>query len=314
MKRILFCVFFLPIVCSGQFYGFSINFNSNDNLNHLYFDTIGNPNNIWQIGIPDKPYLNHPSWFDGVVTDTVSPYPANDTSSFVIWAIFEPHTIHDFMELSARYSVNSDTLNDFGKIEFSADLGSSWILISDDTVQYIQGTDTVAWPKMVDPYYGELDAIHLSGTSTDEFTILFYQTDFWGTDFFNFQVDDFQNLFNLSYGDTLLYKFTFISDGNTESLEGLLFDDIYFKQEYPTAIDENEMEKLNIFPNPVSKFLSFPFDISTIQIFSSDGVLVYTDDYVSTNQICVESLNQGLFFIHVTDLSGNLYSAKFVKH
>ena len=316
MKNAMCLLLLLPYYSLAQWVGFNINFDSNNNLNHLYIDTVSNPNNIWQIGVPDKPYFYNPTSLKAIVTDTLTPYPPNDTSSFIIWAVFEPQTIHDFSFLSAFYKVNSDTLNDYGKIEFSADLGSTWVLISDDTLQYIQGTDTVSWPKIVDYSNGDLDDIQLTGTSSNGFSIYFYITDFWGTDFFNFQVDDFENFFNLSYGDTMMFKFTFISDNNPESMDGLLFDNIQFMQEYPTGINENKFETFNIYPNPASteiQIQNLNAEIASIKIYSMDGRQVYLQNNPNQNKIPIEFLENGTYQILLETTDGKFLTNRFIK-
>ena len=116
----------------------------------FYRDTISNPNCIWQVGQPDKNTFS--SAFSGnnvIITDTINPYPINDTSSFVI-----KHQVGggylmgggaSYVALSGRYKVNSDTLNDYGKIEFSPNNGVDWVLISDDTTSVNNWEN---WPRI----------------------------------------------------------------------------------------------------------------------------------------------------------------------
>ncbi|GAH19218.1 unnamed protein product, partial [marine sediment metagenome] len=109
---------------------FNINFDDTICLHRLTIDSITNPNNIWQIGKPQKPifYSAHSSP-NVIATDTVNPYPPNDTSAFIVsnnaaMGGFQfPHTAL----LAVYYKVNSDSLKDYGLIEFSPDNGSTWI-------------------------------------------------------------------------------------------------------------------------------------------------------------------------------------------
>jgi hypothetical protein len=51
----------------------------------LNIDVASNPNNIWQIGPPQKAVLNNSNSSPNVIiTDTINSYPITDTSSFTI--------------------------------------------------------------------------------------------------------------------------------------------------------------------------------------------------------------------------------------
>ena len=60
-----------------------IDFDSpNSQNNHIIIDTISNPDNIWQIGVPSKTIFDSAySLTHAIVTDTLNAYPVNDTSS-----------------------------------------------------------------------------------------------------------------------------------------------------------------------------------------------------------------------------------------
>ncbi len=51
----------------------------------LWIDTVSNPNNIWQIGSPQKTVISSAhSAPNVIITDTVNTYPPNNTSVFII--------------------------------------------------------------------------------------------------------------------------------------------------------------------------------------------------------------------------------------
>lgn len=143
MKTLI--LFISLFVISGQIYGqwetsnYSLNFENDVGVSTLSIDTISNPNNIWQIGHPQKALFTAAySAPNSIVTDTLNTYPINDTSVFLITNVadgmgFEwPHTV----SIAANYFVDSDTLTDYGAFEFSPDNGITWIDLLNDTSTY----------------------------------------------------------------------------------------------------------------------------------------------------------------------------------
>ena len=58
--------------------------------------------------------------------------------------------------------------------------------------------------------------------------------------------------FNINYGDTILYRFTFISDSTQTNKDGLMFDDFHF-EDWVESISEFESENLiTLTPIPAS--------------------------------------------------------------
>jgi hypothetical protein len=115
MKNLLLALGMIVTITStsfGQLFDdwYDLDFDSPFGLQHLTIDTVSNPNNIWQIGKPQKIiFINAHSAPNVLVTDTINSYPTNDTSIFYITNIamgggFEwPHTV----VLAGQYFVNS---------------------------------------------------------------------------------------------------------------------------------------------------------------------------------------------------------------
>ena len=87
MKKLIILIFILITVISysqsGYWYSFS--FDDTCHINKIEIDTTSNPNNIWQIGCPNKTEFDSANSFPNcIVTDTANPYPINDTSIFII--------------------------------------------------------------------------------------------------------------------------------------------------------------------------------------------------------------------------------------
>src|SRR5438105_2261192 len=112
----------------GQF----LNFDDTTYRNIVTIDTLSNLNNIWRVGHPNKTVFTSAHSSPRVIaTDTLNTYPINDTSSFKIihtagdgWASNFPG-----VNIEGWYYVNSDTLTDYGYIEFSPDHGNTWFRV-----------------------------------------------------------------------------------------------------------------------------------------------------------------------------------------
>lgn len=180
----------------------------------LYLDN-SNPSNIWQIGSPQKNmFTSSVSIPNVIVTDTLNDYPINDTSSFIIEHIADlgfsmPHDVI----FSGYYFVNSDTLTDYGLIEFSPDNGGIWIdLINDPTY-----SPYIIWltPKPI-----------LTGNSIG------------GWSQFAANLSGLGPFFGIQTGDTVLWKFTFVSDPIQTNNDGLMFDNLSIWDVPPIGIEE----------------------------------------------------------------------------
>jgi len=275
--------------CSYEF-----SFENPDDSIFITIDTISNPSNIWQIGNPQKTVFTT-STFGGIamVTDTINTYPINDTSIFILvhpvcWGFVDYH----FGALSGMYYVHTDSLNDYGKIEFSPDNGNNWILISEDTLQY----NSTSWPT-----YSPKGTFTGSSNGWKNFFIV---------------LPNLYEIFGFNYGDTVLFKFSFISDGNAESMDGLMFDNIKILDEEYWGIDEIHLENFNVFPNPATteiqiKNLNTPIEI--IKIYSMDGRLVYAQSNPNQNSIPIEFLESGTYQILVETNDGKFLTGRFIK-
>lgn len=245
----------------------------------LEIDTFSNPNNIWQIGAPQKGVINN-AYSDPnvIITDTIDYYPPNDTSVFIFKHIDQggyswPHSA----ELAGYYYVNSDSLNDYGTIEISLNQGASWINLVTDTIY----SSYYHWftPKPT-----------LTGNSN-------------GWKNFFVRLAGLGNVFNVNLGDTILLKFTFISDSIADTLDGLAFDNFEFCDGVE-GIEEIFKENLiSIYPNPTNGYLYIErknnSSSATIQIFNSTGKLLYEENSFNAEFIDPKEINliDGIYLI-----------------
>jgi hypothetical protein len=118
-------------------------------------------------------------------------------------------------------------LSDYGKIEASVDNGITWVnLMTEDTTYYLQ------WlaPKPV-----------LTGNSN-------------GWQHFSLELN--MLTYELGYSDTLLYRFTFISDGIQSNKDGWMLDDFQLVDWWEGIAAFSNNDFIDIYPNPSSGELS----------------------------------------------------------
>ena len=112
--------------CYSQIQNYESNhltFEDTAHYGKLFIDTVSFPDNIWQIGSPQKNILNEAfSPPNVIIPDTINSYSISDTSIFkVIHRVNIALALEQKMELSGHYKVDSDSLEDFGMIEYSPD-------------------------------------------------------------------------------------------------------------------------------------------------------------------------------------------------
>jgi len=264
-------------------------------LNHLIIDTVANHNNIWQVGAPQKPlFFSAFTAPNAIVTDTFNSYPVNDTSSFTILNIafgmgfVWPHTVI----LSGEYNVNSDTLTDYGIIEFSPDNGTTWIDLINDTTYALN----MMWntPKPT-----------LSGNSN-------------GWNLFYVNIAGLGPIFNIQDGDTVLYRFTFISDSIQTNKDGLMFDNFHF-EDYIEDIPEIQNDNLiSVFPNPADEFLFIQkansSDQQIVQLFDYAGQTIYDNQNYNGKSIDTRKLINGIYLLKYSDTKSFSVKQFVVQH
>lgn len=221
---------------------YAVNFDDGECMEGLFIDTVSNSNNNWQIGVPQKNTFNSAESFpNSIVTDTINPYPINDTSSFIFSHLAGYGFVyHHTAAIQGLYMANTDSLNDFGSIELSPDNGNTWIdLINDNTV-------ASAW-------YTPIPI--LTGNSN-------------GWQHFYFDVLSTASLLGIAEGDTIKYRFTFTSDGVSDSLDGLMFDSFMF-YDYVEGIDEIGFNKIvsKSFPSPATEATTIEYSNPSHAVF-----------------------------------------------
>lgn len=282
-KVLVFLTAVAAINCYSQFYDqYIINFEDTSQLFRVIIDTVNYPNNLWQIGEPQKAVFNSAhSVPNAIITDLNHTYPVNNTSVFTIRHI-STYAFCWGVIISGYYKIDSDTLNDCGFIEYSPDNGETWIDIINDTY-YSQFCNWYT-PKPV-----------LTGR-THEWT------------HFYADISELGNIFGVSWYDTVYYRFSFISDQQSEEMEGLIFDDLYF-EDWWEGINENSSGTFesSAYPVPSSSILNIDFDNKDYQsfgfeIFSKTGQCVFSKQNIFENSftVRVNDFVNGMYFYKLT--------------
>ncbi len=264
------------------------------------------PDNIWQIGSPDKFFFNEArSIPNAIVTDTINSYPVNNVSSF-IYTIHNTLTQDCYTSIEFWHKYDTDTLNDIGKLEASYDGGESWIMIKDTAVNEIM-------------LWWDWDFHLTTGEVSPHNTLISGRSDGWIRSVFNWQwyigIDRDTIIAN---PDSLMIKFTFTSDSVDNDKEGWMVDQIVASSgdwDRCSGINNIDPEmNITVFPNPVSYDATVRFNESisngTLSLINSYGRQVMTMPFTGREtRFYKNNADPGLYFLQITK-EGKFIGAK----
>ena len=209
---ILCCIISLSAIAqTGPFY---ISFDASDTLYQhvIVIDTVNYHHNIWQVGKPNKTVFDSAySYSNAIVTDTLNPYPANDTSAFMLKI---SGNVYDWWVggISFYYQLDIDS-GSFGRIDISTDNGSNWTNIT----------------SLPGPYWiSDTPALNVSTTGWRFYKI--------------------NHSFELC--DTFLFRFTFISDSSISAKNGWIIDNISYNYMVESIPQLQNPNLITLYPNP----------------------------------------------------------------
>lgn len=300
-KRTLFLLTFSMIVhiCIGQTWSCLINFEDWSMCygDTLVIDTVNHPNNNWEIGQPNKAvFQNAYSAPNAIVTKLNTYYSSNDTSVFTI--IHKAALALDMfgkVSISADYRIDSDTFTDYGTIEFSPDNGVNWIDLLTDTFYSQLGVYQWTSSKPV-----------FSGCSP-------------GWQQFHLMITDNSHMLNISFGDTVLFRFTFISDSIQTFSDGWMIDNITITDWFE-GIEEfhSKQISISIYPNPVSSVAVIesdtPLQKASLFVYNAQGQKVKQLNHINGQRIALDCghLPNGLYFVQLIGQNRPVATAKLI--
>jgi hypothetical protein len=271
---------------------------------YLEIDTTDSLNlNIWQIGQPSKTIFKSAySPQNVIVTDTVNSYPIINKSHFDLYiGEFNYNSCYPvFVYIDFRHKINTDTLKDGGYISVSYDMGKTFLNIIEDTifnptVNPATGGSRNLYNKNNTLFNGEYG---FSGNSNEwvRTTFMWYlipcgihQRTKW----------------TYVPGDTMIIRFSFISDSIDNNKEGWMIDDIRLFSEEPSFGTGNQIEmKTNIFPNPLTDQCMIVLDQEykeiTLQLYDIQGRIIESTkkQNVSRFELNTSTYKPGIYLLH----------------
>ena len=96
-----------------------------------------------------------------------------------------------------------------------------------------------------------------------------------------------------------------VTDIATQTIPVKINESIY------TSVDENNVASFEVYPNPMNNTLYINGDVQDVTIFNAVGQQVLFVE--SRNEINVEDLSEGMYFVRISDKRGNSVVKKIVK-
>jgi hypothetical protein len=316
-KVLLFSAFLFPFIVSAQAIPGAFNFMNCDTITlednsyfAIEFDTSAS--NIWQTGNPNKTVFTAAlGGTNCIVTDTVNTYPEGNTSRFIIkWEdqLQNNNCWGPGKSLMFVTSMNTDDAAG-GYIEYS-DNGVNWINVFDNQlgggvlgIFKVNNFNAEPQPLPFGPdtlYNGELG--FKGDMDADTFYIYYnYLIIFRETDgFFSPQL-----------------RFTFTSETKANPYDGWMLDQFVFgKYDVLGSVSESLSKSITLYPNPANDKLAFDFDENKFKpteltITNVLGQQILKVPFSKT--LDISTLQQGVYYVTITDDKGNSAAKMFYK-
>lgn len=259
----------------------------NMHKSRFVFDT-SHHHNSWQIGKPQKAVFDSAyKTTNAIVTDTVNPYPVNDTSVFIVKHDKSNYGVNVF-SIRFYYKLDIDA-GEIAKIEVSGDSGLTWVDVMKDDTTY-----GFSWP---------LGKPRLD-TSTHEWKEFHLGMLTWAN---NLYMSVPQTYPSEVTADTFLYRFTFISDGVQTNKDGWMMDHFIF-EDWPEGIKDLQNNGLiTVYPNPSGGDVRIEHTLKAGQkarifVYNTQGQVVYSTSSLPADGQLHLSLPDGMYYLkYITD-------------
>lgn len=235
MRKIYTILFVL--VCQNAFAQYYTQyFDGSDTAyyNSILVELDTSTENIWQIGKPQKIIFDTAATMpNAIVTDTINSYPINNTSRFFA-KNFNNFGFWGIYALQWKQKLDLDFGKDGGIVEYSTDSGKTWVSVFNNPYVYnFYGYDSLNIDTLDNGEYA------FTGTDTTWRDIWLCFDISW-TDFF-------------AYNDTLMFRFSLLSDSIDNHKEGWMIDNMMAHITFIHTIKDINMNTyLSVYPNPSS--------------------------------------------------------------
>ncbi len=278
----------IPIQNGSQIIDFDSTFVNGYDSNFILIPDVST--NSWQVGVPNKNVFQPSYLKNSLITDTINSYQANDSSVFYVKQLLESVEFNYAYDLQFQYSVDSDTLKDYLKIEVSFNNGISWFNLLEDTI-----LNTTSFYSNYIP----LGKYYFSGHSLNKFLFI--------------NLLPLATYFNLVNTDTAFYRFTFISDSINSNKDGFLLDNLTFNC-FVEGLDELSKNKYIIYPNPSNEFIQIcnpNFNNLNVNLYDSFGKKCFSIDSQNSIFVPLDKFENGTYFLKIQD-ERNIFTNKII--
>ncbi|MBL0049224.1 MAG: T9SS type A sorting domain-containing protein [Bacteroidetes bacterium] len=121
--------------------------------------------------------------------------------------------------------------------------------------------------------------------------------------------------FNIQMNDTVLFRFTFISDSIQTNKDGLMFDDFRFLDYFEGISEIQNNNLISISPNPTKDELRIHSSIvsnnKSMQILNSIGQVITNYSNFDEETIDIRNFKNGIYLLKYSD-GQNLSTKRFV--
>ncbi len=254
--------------------------------NALFVRLDTSANNIWQIGSPQKTLFDSAATApNALVTDTLNFYPPNNIS-MAGFSVMPGPFFPGILAIQWKQKLDMDHNKDGGIIEFSLDSGTTWSNAFNNPYVYnFYGYDF----KNVDTLANGHVAFSGSDTIWKDIWLCYDQS--W-----------------LSQSDSLMVRFTFVSDSVDNNKEGWIIDNLTVHPTFVHTISEVPQDDyLVATPNPTAgkiQILAQKLDqfhlFEKMELYNSEGRLVQEFGQSPTKfDIDISSHANGVYYLKV---------------
>jgi len=263
--RFSFAQIQLPVQC-GIYRQSKDDFEIKDSIK-VSFDTT-NIHNLWMIGRPQKPVLDS-AWspVNVLITDTINPCKANDTSYATVTI---PNVWNSFLYFKFLHKYDIDSVHQRAFLECSYDTGATWL-----DMNFAQnGYPDAVWRNWMDN-----DNVDFNMNEVlNEKPSLYGTTNNWQVSGYYWQWympvrTDMGKIEGSFPPQTVLVRFVFINDSVAVNNDGWMIDDMEVYYIEPCGgVNEPPVNISAIYPNPVSDVLYITSISNTTEINISDAL------------------------------------------